>query len=248
VTPAGFPGVLACRATPLNRHRTIRTFAAVDDERDVEVFERIPWESLTERTDRRWIAYVVAAVIVLGALGVSVGRHLGGAPVAPPPTTLAAPTEAITTTTAAMVSPSSPPTTSPMLTEADLMALPAADLEWSAAALAEWFVVDHFTRDTTGGDRSYVEWVRAFEVEWTSTTTASVTVLARRLAAQGNDPYRRLEEEAWEVITELTEDGWDVTAGPIPVEPPSLHREDVEPTSEWVDGAGLIWPVEDPGA
>jgi len=135
-----------------------------------------------------------------------------------------------------------------MLTEADLMALPAADLEWAAAAVAEWFIADHFTRDSAGGDRSYVEWVRAFEVEWTSTTTASVTVVTRRLAARGDDPYQRLDEEAWEVVTELTDDGWTVAGGPAPARLPLVEVGAPEPTSEWVDAAGLTWPVQDAGS
>ena len=225
------------------RTRAVRTFAGVDDERDVEVFERIPWEALTERPDRRWIAYVVAAVIVLGALGVSIGRHLAGGPALSPPTTLGAATDPVTTTTGTVPPVTAPPTTVSMLTEADLMALPAANLEWPAAAVAEWFVVDHFTRDAADEDRSYVEWVRALEVEWTSTTTASVTVLARRLAAKGDEPYRRLDDEVWEVVTELGEQGWTVAAGPIPAEAPTLDAA-VEATSEWVDDAGLTWPVQ----
>lgn len=226
----------------------------MDDEKDVEIFERIPWESLAERTDHRWIAYVVAGVVVLGALGISVGRHLAAGPVVPPATTMA--TAAVPTATSQPFPPSSPPTsapaspppTEPMLTEADLMALPAADLEWAAAAVAEWFIADHFTRDSAGGDRSYVEWVRAFEVEWTSTTTASVTVVTRRLAARGDDPYQRLDEEAWEVVTELTDDGWTVAAGPAPARLPLVEVGAPEPTSEWVDAAGLTWPVQDAGS
>src|SRR5690606_40669996 len=105
---------------PLIRTRAVRTFAGVDDERDVEVFERIPWEALTERPDRRWIAYVVAAVIVLGALGVSIGRHLAGGPALSPPTTLGAATDPVTTTTGTVPPVTAPPTTVSMLTEADL--------------------------------------------------------------------------------------------------------------------------------
>lgn len=216
----------------------------MDDERDVEVFERIPWEALEERPDRRWIAYVMAGVIVLGAVGISIGRQLSSRPAVPVSTTLAARTEAVTTTTALMAPPVAPPTTSIGLTEADLMALPAANLEWSAAALAEWFVVDHFTREAPEGDRSFVEWVRALEVEWSATSTARVTVLVRRLAARSGDPYQRLDAEAWEVVTELADSGWSVAAGPIAVEPPELDASRREPTSEWVDDAGLTWEVQ----
>ena len=78
----------------------------------------------------------------------------------------------------------------------------------------EWFIADHFTA-LGGRGPLYVEWVRA-RGGMDLTTTASVTVVTRRLAARGDDPYQRLDEEAWEVVTELTDDGWTVAAGRLP--------------------------------
>lgn len=250
------------------------------EDHDVEVFERIPWESLEQNPNRRWILYLVATALVLGAVGVTIGRGMITPPVEQP-TVLA-------TATAPMVDPSAEPVVggrgSPDATilpppestwsEADLMALPEGAVETPAMAVAEWFVVQHFTREEGDVGRSFVDWARAVELTWMDLTTVDVTVLVRRLAAEGDDPYQRLPAEAWQVTTELEDDWWVVTHGPVQVALPTLEvsvpsLEDHVPDElavapeapivgaaqideeswsvgvEWTDAAGLIWVIRD---
>lgn len=230
--------------TPLKPTAGARTFRMVDDEHDVEVFERIPWDSLPTGQDRRWLAYLVSAVVVVAAVGVSIGRSTASPPVTTP--TTVSPSTAVTPIVAAPPETVSVATT-PAATwsEADLMALPAPTLEVSAAALAEWFVVDHFTRGDGDAGRSFVEWAETWEVEWSGATSVDVTVLMRRLAALGDDPYQRIPAEAWLVTAELTDEGWGVVAGPRPTPVPEVSMSSLEtgPTRTWTDGAGLEWDV-----
>lgn len=222
----------------------------MDEERDVEVFERIPWESLEDKGDRRWMAYVIAGVIALGAVGVSLGRQMTPGP-EPVPTTAApvsaTPETVVPATTAEVTAASGPPTT---WSEADLMALPAETIETAAMAVAEWYVVDFFTRDGPEGDRSFVEWVRASQMEWETPTSARVTVLVRRLAATADAPYHRLEAEAWDVEMELDEEAWSVTSRPVRGETPDLVVRNPSAAGdrdedEWTDEAGVTWRIQE---
>lgn len=240
---------------------------AVEEERDVEIFERIPWDSLEEKPERRWMAYLLAAVVVLGAVGVSLGRQMGSSPAAPPSASMA-PIMTSASTPEALPSPSPTAAAAPEMdatwSEADLMALPAEWLEMSAAAMAEWFVVEFFTREEPGEDRSFVDWARTREIEWVAPSLVEVTVLVRRLAAAGDGPYQRLGTEAWVVTTELTDDGWTVVQGPVQSETPELATDFADADQagsegsvgagkatdgrrleevEWVDSAGVIWKV-----
>lgn len=231
------------------------------EERDVEVFERIPWESLRPTPDRRWVAYLVAAGLVMGAVGVTVGRGMG----APAPSTTVG---AVTTTPVPTVPvtlgssvPVPPPPTAPTVhstslpqpeewSEADLMAVPADAMDDVAAALAEWYVAEYFTRDDEeDAGRSFVEWVRVVDRRWVTTTDIDLTVAVRRLAAQGDDPYQRMPVEAWLVSVRLEEGEWVVVAGPEPAEPPALRVELVDENAEetlWTDPAGLEWVIPVP--
>jgi hypothetical protein len=189
------------------------------DEHGLEVFERIPWESLEKPPDRRWALYLAAAAVVMGAVGLTVGRGMA----TPPPV----PTSTLPMTTLAPVTslPRFGPTTVPVASapdipatwsEADLMAVPAQDLEDGAAALAEWYIVDYFTRDGSGADgRSFVEWSAVLDKQWLTASALEHTVVVRRLAAEGDEPYARIPTEAWHVTTELVDDGWVVVEGPV---------------------------------
>jgi len=194
------------------------------DEGDVEIFERIPWDALEKPQERRWIVYLAAAAVVMGAIGVSVGR--GMIPVGSPPTTASS-------VTSPAPEPTSPPdVTVPLAaapeipttwTEADLMAVPAETLEDSAAVMAEWFIVDYFTRDggnSDAGERSFVEWAAVVDRNWVSNSVMELTVVVRRLAAEADATYQRIPVEGWLVAAELGDEGWVVVQGPVAVPAP----------------------------
>lgn len=245
------------------------------DEGDVEIFERIPWDALERPQERRWIVYLVAAAVVMGAIGVSVGR---GIPVGPPSTT-------VSSVTSPAPEPTSPPDVTVPLeaapeipttwTEADLMAVPAETLEDSAAVMAEWFIVDYFTRDggtSDAGGRSFVEWAAVVDRTWVSNSVMELTVVVRRLAAEGDDTYQRIPVEGWLVTAELGDEGWVVVQGPVAITAPDpavdlvpldgpAPAEVVSPGGdetvrgaaeiddgwivevEWTDPAGLDWVI-----
>lgn len=253
-----------------------RTFALVDaDEQDVEVFERIPWESLEKPQDRRWVFYLVAAAVVMGAVGVTVGRGMSTPPSVPVPTeaTVSAPTSSsgpVPSTIPVAAAPDIPTTWS----EADLMAVPGETLEDAAAALAEWYVVDYFTRSGADAEgRSFVEWSAVVAKHWRSASALELTVVLRRLAARGDEPYTKVPAEGWLVTAELVDQGWVVVEGPVavtPLEPvvdmapldgevPAEVAAEVEEGEvrggsqvaggwlvelDWVDPAGLGWVVQ----
>lgn len=127
------------------------------------------------------------------------------------------------------------------------MALPAESVETSAMALAEWYVVDFFTRDDPEGDRSFVEWARASQIEWATPSSARVTVLVRRLSATGDEAYQRLQAEAWRVGLEIDDGGWSVAPGLEAGEAPDLAVGDgdgADELTEWVDAAGVPWKIK----
>jgi len=194
------------------------------DEGDVEIFERIPWDALEKPQDRRWIVYLAAAAVVMGAIGVSVGR--GMIPVGSPPATapsVTSPTPEPTTPPDITVPLAAAPETPTTWTEADLMAVPAETLEDSAAVMAEWFIVDYFTRDgrdSDAGGRSFVEWAAVVDRNWLSSSVMELTVVVRRLAAEGDDVYQRIPVEGWLVTTELDDEGWVVVQGPVATSAP----------------------------
>lgn len=229
------------------------------DDTDVEVFERIPWESLENvGGDRRWVAYLVAGALVLGAVGVSLGRQ--GVPVPAPVVPAAESTipvaeigdgSPVTSPVPVSSATSYPVTEEGSWAEADLMALAEAPVEVTGASVAEWFVTDHFTRDGDDG-RSFVEWAGVVGFSWLEVDRATATVAMMRLAAEGKGEYRRLDPEAWEVVLALDEEGWVVVDGPLRAEgwSPRIEiatisegRASVE--TRWVDGAGLEWPVRE---
>jgi hypothetical protein len=189
------------------------------DEGDVEIFERIPWDALEKPQDRRWIVYLAAAAVVMGAIGVSVGR--GMIPVGSPPATapsVTSPTPEPTTPPDITVPLAAAPETPTTWTEADLMAVPAETLEDSAAVMAEWFIVDYFTRDggtADAGGRSFVEWAAVVDRTWVSNSVMELTVVVRRLAAEGDNTYQRIPVEGWLVTAELGDEGWVVVQGPV---------------------------------
>lgn len=180
-----------------------------------ETYERIPWETLEEKKpDRQWLMLAVAGAIVLGALAYSfMSNRTVPMPVvttmaaAIPSTTPAAPTPA------PQAAPSPTAVSTPVVTaEADLYAVHPERVIDHAVAHAEWFVAEYLTVDGTEegraaltallpsglplpvaaeGTRVFVEWVRASAVEEIGQLVYRVTVLARSLAANGDEVYQR---------------------------------------------------------
>jgi hypothetical protein len=200
------------------------------DDRDTEIFERIPWEALEKNAgERRWWVYLAAAALFMGGLGVTIGRSTvsPAEPLRPDPPQSPMIIESPEPTTSSVPSPSTTTiaaeeTTEGTWAEADLMAAPVPALETAAASLAEWFIVDFFTRDGTGDEegRSFVDWAGPIGLKWLDDARAEVTVLIRRLAAPGEGPYERLADEAWRIVLTLADAGWKVTDGPFPAQPP----------------------------
>jgi hypothetical protein len=145
---------------------------------DEEHFDSIPWSALIPQThDRPWLVYVAAGAVVALVVGVLAARSLRPASPAAGP---AAETSTTVQPSAALVTP----TTVLSISEADLRAEiePAEGGRTAAAARAEWFVTDYYTRDGAGGREAelagalgrpappavgeattYVEWARAWE-------------------------------------------------------------------------------------
>ncbi len=124
-----------------------------------EEYEHVPWSELTadKAPDRRWLAYLAAAALVAGALGLVAVRTLWpGSPAAAPvsvETTAPSPPPPDPAATAESLPAPSPldPAGPVLYSEADLLAAPAAATGAEAAVMkAEWFVADYFTSDGDG--------------------------------------------------------------------------------------------------
>ena len=229
------------RTTPLNRSAPVLTFDHVEQERN-EVYERIPWETLEEKkSDRQWVLYGVAGAVVLGALAYS---FMSNRPAPIPVANVSVPqveTAVDSTPAPAMSStPALPPTlaAAPVVTaEADLYAEHPERLIDRVAAHAEWFVAEYLTvdgseqgRETLSalmpvgvplptapeGTRVFVEWVRASEIVEIAPLTFEATVMARTLAAGGEEVYER--QAPLEVTVEVSVS----TGAPQVVLPPEV--------------------------
>ncbi|HEY4606678.1 MAG TPA: hypothetical protein VIH55_03440 [Acidimicrobiia bacterium] len=219
-----------------------------------EVYERIPWERLEEKkNDRQWLMFGLAGAVVLGALAYS---YMSNRPVAvttgstvPVAAETSAPpvgTEVIPPVAAPMAS--APTATAPVVTaEADLYAVHPERVIDRVSAHAEWFVAEYLTVDGSDqatatlaslmpagvplpaapeGARVFVEWVRTLEVEEVAPLIYRATVLARSLAATGEDPYQR--QAPLEVVVDISVAG----EGPQVVLPPLVRTASVGPAAE----------------
>lgn len=237
----------------MNRRSPAHTFELVEQERN-EVYERIPWERLEEKkNDRQWLMFGLAGAVVLGALAYS---YMSNRPVAvttgstvPVAAETSAPpvgTEVIPPVAAPMAS--APTATAPVVTaEADLYAVHPERVIDRVSAHAEWFVAEYLTVDGSDqatatlaslmpagvplpaapeGARVFVEWVRTLEVEEVAPLIYRATVLARSLAATGEDPYQR--QAPLEVVVDISVAG----EGPQVVLPPLVRTASVGPAAE----------------
>ncbi|CAN5777154.1 hypothetical protein BH23ACT4_BH23ACT4_05390 [soil metagenome] len=197
------------------------------DEKNQEVYERIPWESLEKQGgDRQWLILGIAGAVVAGSLGYSFMSNRA-APMAPPPTEAAA--LAAPTTTLAPVAPAPVPVPSQpapsLVTEADLYAVDPEHLSAQAAAHARWVVREYLANDgsseqgvlrsllpadiplpsTPEGVLVVVEWVDSVGVEEIDVGTYRIEVLARYMVSAAGSDYQRVAPELFTLEIAVTD-------------------------------------------
>ncbi len=190
------------------------------DEKNQEVYERIPWESLEKQGgDRQWLILGIAGAVVAGSLGYSFMSNRP-APLPPPPTEAAAAATAPTTTFAPVAPVPVPAPAQPapsLVTEADLYAVHPDSLAAEAAAHARWVVRELLASDGSSeqgvlrsllpadiplpsipeGVLVFVEWVDSVGVEEIDIGTYRVDVLARYMVSAGGGDYQRVDPEVF---------------------------------------------------
>ena len=230
------------------------------DPRDGEEYEFIPWTQLApprRPLPTRLAAWAAGAVLAVAVAWLGAGllrTDPGGVTVAlsgtDAPATTAAPTappsssslvETVPTVVTTEVGEAPEPIDDAVLySEADLMAILPEEEQRAAAARAEWFVTDYFTRDgdqsgsqaddhlpegvveaqpagDSSGGVSYVEWARATMVAPAGPARHEVTVTFRRLAGTDAASLHRLPVEAVLVTVVTTGDGEAVVTDlPVP--------------------------------
>ncbi len=217
-----------------------------------EEYEHVPWSELAAdpSPDRRWLAYLAAAALVAGALGLVVVRTLWpGSPATVPVTveTVAAPGSTVDVPTPEPAAPAPlDGGAAALYSEADLLAAgaPASDAR-AAVTKAEWFVADYFTNDGDGrgsldvrtalpgdadlpplphdgphGAVSYVEWSRAFRVDDLGDGLHRVAVAFRTVAGAEGEPLARQPVRAVEIVVRAAGDGVAIVDLPAPASPP----------------------------
>jgi hypothetical protein len=198
----------------------------MEPERD-EVFDRIPWETLEKGgRDRQWLAYAVAAAVVLGAIAYSITRSQAVAPVTG--SVSVASTVPATTVTPATSAPPSAVTGPIVVAEADLYAVDSERLIDTAIGHAEWFAVEYISVDGSEESRRvltalmpsgiplpdppedtqvFVDWAGATSVTQTGPTTFDVEVVVRSLLAGEDGVFVRQPPVQVGVVIEVGEDG-----------------------------------------
>jgi hypothetical protein len=217
---------------------------------DGESMDSIPWESLDtfgqSRDHRRW--YMVAAVIVVVAIGISAMRNLGMSAPDPVPVTTAATAVAAAAQedTAATVSTTTAPAPA-LVTEADLMAVEPHMRERSAAAFAEVAVVEYFTRFAEGiwtgveFDRSrstFVEYATAVDVVPVGQFSFDVLVAVSVLDAGADGAFIRRPVRAVSIVVDTAAGDLRPAALPSPGTLP--FRQFDPPATDSVDPEGEL--------
>jgi hypothetical protein len=196
------------------------------DEKNQEVYERIPWESLEKQGgERQWLILGIAGAVVAGSLGYSFMSNRA-APLPPPPTGAAAIAEAPATTFAPVApvpAPAQPPPS--VVTEADLYAVDPEHLASEASAHARWVVREYLASDgsteqgllrnllpadiplptTPEGVLVFVEWVDSVSVAEIAVGTYRVEVLARYMVSADGADYERVEPELFTLDIAMTD-------------------------------------------
>jgi len=198
------------------------------DEKNQEVYERIPWESLEKQGgDRQWLILGIAGAVVAGSLGYSFMSNRP-APLPPPPTEAAVAASAPTTTFAPVTPAPAPAPAQPapsVVTEADLYAVDPDRLSAEAAAHARWVVREFLANDGSSGHevlRSllpadiplpytpegvlvFVEWVDSVGIEEVDVGTYRVSVLARYMVSADGGDYQRVDPELFTLDIGMTD-------------------------------------------
>ena len=203
----------------------------------VEEHEEIPWSMLVdqERRGRSRTWYAVAAIILAVVIGVVGVRWVDGHRHGEVPANASVSEQPVTTTATPV------PTSTPMLSEADLMAVDQATIGLAAVARAEWFVTDYFTGDGPPGleraaalavdavlpelpqddDKvSFVEWARASAIR-PHVAGVVVTVLFRTLYQNNELRYERSSVRAVDVLVLVADESTAIGDLPIPVALPT---------------------------
>ena len=221
---------------------------------DGESMDSIPWESLDTlaqaRDHRRW--YVIAAGIVVIAVGISAARNLGiGSVSSPDPVPVTAPLVAVPVATAPEGTEPTPTTTAPssaVVTEADLMAIEPPMLERSAATFAEVAAVEYFTGLAEGiwtgveFDRSrstFVEYATAVEVTHLSPLEFEVLVAVSVLDAPDDGAYVRRPVRGISIVVDASDDQLRPARLPSPATLP-FHRLEPASTDPLIPDADLL--------
>ena len=197
--------------------------------------DSIPWEALDmlgqPRDRRRW--YVIAAAIVVAAVGISAARTLGTSP----PDSLLVATTAVTTPEGTV--PTTTSTTTPtagIVTEADLMAIEPHMLERSAAAFAEVAAAEYFTAFDQGVwagvefDRSrttFVEYATAVDVTPRSQFEFEVLVAVSVLDAGVDETFTRRPVRGISIVVDATAGDFRPAGLPAPASLPFRPLEPV---------------------
>lgn len=196
------------------------------DEKNQEVYERIPWETLEKQGgDRQWLILGIAGAVVAGSLGYSFMSNQP-APLPPPPTEVATAVTVPSTTLAPVAPVAPPPQPAPsVVTEADLYAVDPDRLATEAAAHARWVVREYLAQDgsseqgvlrgllpadvplpsTPEGVLVFVEWVDSTGVEEVDVGTYRVDVLARYMVSADGGDYQRVDPEIFTLDIEMTD-------------------------------------------
>jgi hypothetical protein len=224
----------------MSRSNPLQTNTCPISEEDGESMDSIPWDSLDTlgqpRDHRRW--YMIAAGIVVVAIGVSAVRNLGAPTPEPVPVT----------TTARTVPESSEPTSTTTVpdpapvTEADLMAIEPHMLERSAAAFAESAATEYFSGFADGiwtgveFDRSrttFVEYATAVEVTPVNSFEFDVLVAVSVLDAAADEAFVRRPVRGVSILVDASAGDLRPAALPAPATLPfrRLDAPSIDPVT-----------------
>ncbi len=207
-----------------------------------EELEVAPWDSLvrpTQSSTGKWVVLAAVGFTVL-AVAISAARAFWPPVQSLPDPAVTQPADALEPTfepglvsvPQPIPSPIDQSSAATIVTGADLLAIDPGEVDRAAAEMAEFAVVEFFTRDGQGGIhdpwadvavggtgvRSYVDSAHAIQVERTSPDRRRVTVVVRLLVAVDDGGYRRQDPRAVQVDTVLGDQGVMVVDLPRPVD------------------------------